>query len=137
VACNLERIAEGYVPDLVVVGAEVDEAADRANARFLVPEQVSLAVEVTSPWTAHQDREPNAMRERGSKWNGYAFTGVPFYLVIDCDPARLAATLHSVPDVNGGAYLESRRWEFGAEISLPEPFDVVIPTTSWAAWAEG
>lgn len=78
IAFNLEPIEDGYVPDLIVVNAEVDEAANKARAGFLLPPQISLVVEVTSVWSAKEDREPGARRERRSKWNGYAMVGGPF-----------------------------------------------------------
>lgn len=133
---NLERIAEGYIPDLVVVDAEVDESANEAKAKYLLPDQLALAVEVTSRWNANEDREPGRKRDRRSKWNGYAFVGVPFYLLVDRDPRRLNAALYSVPDVNEGVYLEKQQWQFGEDIELPEPFDVRIPTSGWSAWGE-
>jgi hypothetical protein len=133
---NLERIADGYIPDLVVVDAAVHCEARKANARFLTPSQIVLAVEVTSRWNANDDREPGPKRERRSKWNGYALVDVPFYLVVDRDPQRLQATLYSEPDPDAGTYLLSRTWGFGETIVLPERFGVEIPTDEWNAWSE-
>ena len=133
---NLDGIAEDYLPDLVVVDTEVDHGARKAKARFLLPRQIALAVEVTSRWNADDDREPGPKRERQSKWNGYALVGVPHCLLIDRDPRRLTATLYSVPDSDGGVYQESRAWRFGEELALPEPFGVTVPTGDWDAWDE-
>lgn len=133
---NLERIADGYIPDLVVVDAEVHREARKSNAPFLTPSQIALAVEVTSRWNANDDREPGPKRERRSKWNGYALVDVPYYLVVDRDPRRRQATLYSEPDAEAGTYLLSRSWEFGEEIVLPRRFGVTIPTTDWNPWDE-
>ena len=62
---NLERIAEGYIPDLVVLDAEVFRAARKAKAQFLTSEQLSMAVEVTSKWNAADDRQPGGLFIRG------------------------------------------------------------------------
>ena len=133
---NLDRIAEGYIPDLVVIDAQAFSAARKSKAKFLTPEQVTLSVEVTSRWNARDDREPGSRSERRSKWNGYALVGVPFYLLVDRDPRRLAVTLYSDPDTESGAYRESREWRFGETVALPEPFAVEIPTDEWEAWDE-
>jgi hypothetical protein len=134
---NLERIAEGYIPDLVIMGAEAYRDARKAKAKFLTPKQVALAVEVTSKWNADDDREPGPRRERRSKWNGYALVGVPFYLLIDRDPRELTVTLYTEPDTDFGTYRNSHEWRFGETVSLPEPFTVEIPTDEWDAWDEG
>ena len=133
---NLSRIAEGYIPDLVVLDREVYAAAARAKARFLTPEQVTMAVEVTSKWNAGDDREPGPKRERRTKWNGYALVGVPYYLLVERDPRRLAVTLYTEPDSQLGVYKDSRSWKFGETVVLPDPFNVEIPTDEWEAWDE-
>jgi len=133
---NLERIAEGYIPDLVVLDAEVFRDARKAKVRFLTAEQLSMAVEVTSKWNAADDREPGPKRERRSKWNGYALVGVPYFLLVDRDPRRLVVTLYSEPDVDAGVYTVNQAWEFGQTVSLPEPFGIEIPTEEWEAWDE-
>jgi len=133
---NLERIAEGYIPDLVVLDVEVHRDARKAKARFLTAEQLAMAVEVTSRWNAADDHEPGPKRERRSKWNGYALVGVPYFLLVDRDPRRLTVTLYSEPDSEAGIYMTSRVWEFGETVSLPEPFSVEIPTDEWEAWDE-
>lgn len=133
---NLARIAEGYIPDLAVVKAQVLAEVRKAKARYLLPSHIWLAVEVTSRWNANEDRQPGPKRRRRSKWNGYAFVDVPFYLLIDRDPRRLTATLYSVPDPEVGSYLNSQEWRFGDEISLPRPFGITIPTDEWEPWDE-
>jgi len=133
---NLERIAEGYIPDLVVLDVEVHRDARKAKARFLTAEQLSMVVEVTSKWNAADDREPGPKRERRTKWNGYALVNVPYFLLVDRDPRRLTVTLYSEPDSDAGMYTTSRVWEFGEAVSLPEPFSVDVPTDEWEAWDE-
>src|SRR3989440_4811684 len=46
------------------------------GARYLLPPQVDLAVEVTSPSNSANDREPGQLRVKSTKWGGYAATEI-------------------------------------------------------------
>lgn len=131
---DLVGIGDGYIPDLKVMDREVHQAAVRDRVRFLVPDQVELVVEVTSPSNASDDRQPGKTRERPTKWNGYARAEVPYYLLIDRSPKAGRSTLYSIPDGGTGAYLHEESWDFGETINLPEQFGIVIPTDQWQTW---
>ncbi|MBS2966063.1 Uma2 family endonuclease [Actinocrinis puniceicyclus] len=131
---NLPRIGDGYIPDLVVLNADVFEAAARQRLRNLTADQVGLVVEITSKATAADDREPGRQRARPTKWNGYAHEEVEFYLLVDRAPNKALATLYSEPNPARGLYLDEQRWKFGETITLPEPFGVEIPTEDWLTW---
>lgn len=133
---NLVRIGDGYIPDLIVIRHEVAAEAKRAHSRYLLPAQVELVVEVTSPSNATNDREPVPLRPVASKWSGYAATGIPCYLLVDRDPRIAHTRLYTVPDVHAGTYGVSTIWEFGKTIRLPEPFNLDIPTGGWESWAD-
>ncbi|WP_198036897.1 Uma2 family endonuclease [Nocardia sp. BMG51109] len=131
---NLSEIHDGYIPDLCVIDKEVARQARVAALTKILPGQLALSVEVTSPSNAAEDREPGARRVRPSKWNGYAQVGIAHYLLVDRDPKTAAATLFTEPDRRSGSYLESMSWKFGETIVLPDPFDVSIPTDEWEPW---
>lgn len=133
---NLERIAAGYVPDLVALDEDTFDEVAEADARYLTASQIELVIEVTSRWNAEDDRMPGPRRTRPTKWSGYASVGLPFYLLVDRDPAKPKITLYSDLDVRAAAYQESRTWKFGEVVALPEPFDLEIPTIKWKTWAD-
>jgi Uma2 family endonuclease len=133
---NLIEIQDGYIPDLLVVSMQVHAEALRTHARYLVPEQVTMTVEATSKSNAASDREPAPASSRRTKWNGYAATGIPYYLLIDRDPKVAQAILHSSPDRSTGRYEDQRAWNFGDTIHLAAPFDVDIVTSDWQPWNE-
>jgi Uma2 family endonuclease len=130
---DLVGIRDGYIPDLKVMDRVVHQEARRAGVRFLVPDQVELVMEVTSPSNADVDRRPAKDREP-TKWNGYAQAEIPYYLLIDRDPKHARATLYSIPDQATGAYLHKEGWTFGEVIRLPEPFGIEIATDQWRPW---
>ena len=130
---SLVGVGDGYVPDLMVLDQEVHLAAWRSGVRTLVPDQVELVVEVTSPSNAAIDRRPVG-RERQSKWSGYAKAEIPYYLLIDRSPKVARSVLYSIPDQGLGAYLHQESWAFGETVHLPDPFDVDIDTTEWKPW---
>ncbi|WP_433468144.1 Uma2 family endonuclease [Spirillospora sp. CA-128828] len=103
----------------------------------LSAEDLALALEVTSPSTAPEDRRPGLRRANPTKWNGYARVGIPFYLLVDRDPGEAQTTLFSEPDTASGSYKESMTWAFGEAIKLPEPFGIEIPTSEWEPWQRG
>ncbi|MFC4906440.1 Uma2 family endonuclease [Actinomadura gamaensis] len=130
---NLSEIHEGYIPDLCVMSeADVQKARSRRSSKIL-PDELTLAVEVTSRSNFAEDREPGARRQRPSKWNGYARTGIPYYLIVDRDPQVMTSTLFTEPGF-GGRYEESTSWKFGESIQLPAPFGITVPTDEWEAW---
>ncbi|GAB3985293.1 Uma2 family endonuclease [Actinoallomurus acanthiterrae] len=131
---NLMRLGDGYVPDLLVIDVEVAREARQTGARYLLPPQVDLAVEVTSPSNAANDREPGQLRMKPTKWGGYAATGIPYYLLVDRDPQMPRTTLYARPDVHAGTYETLTTWKFGETIHLPEPFGLDIPTDDWEPW---
>lgn len=131
---NLSDIQEGYIPDLIVLDAEVAARARDVHARHLLPEQVEMVVEVTSPANAADDRQPVLRRSTGTKWNGYAQVEVPYYLLVDRAPRSVQAVLYSDPDPASGAYLHFESWKFGEPIRLPAPFGFEIGTDEWLPW---
>ncbi|MCO6007697.1 Uma2 family endonuclease [Actinoallomurus purpureus] len=128
---NLVRLGDGYVPDLLVIDVDVAREARQTAARYLLPPQVDLAVEVTSPSNAANDREPGQLRLTSTKWGGYAATGIPFYLLVDRDPRLPRTTLYAHPNVHAGTYETLTTWKFGETIHLPEPFGLDITTDDW------
>ncbi|MFD4434289.1 hypothetical protein, partial [Nocardia sp. NPDC058497] len=68
--------------------------------------------------------------------NGYAASGVPFYLLIDRDPQVGSATLFWSPERPTGTYDNQRQWKFGDQIELPEPFQLALTTGTWTTWTE-
>lgn len=131
---NLSEIHDGYIPDLCVMDRDIMRAAVHADVHKLLPHQLALAVEVTSPSTATEDRRPGPRRVRPSKWNGYARVGIGYYLIVDRDPKVAAITLYTGPDRESGSYQESVSWKFGETVELPEPFGVSIGTDDWTPW---
>jgi Uma2 family endonuclease len=133
---DLVGIRDGYIPDLKVMDRQVYQEARRAGVRFLVPDQVELVMEVTSPSNADVDRQPAKGTGQPTKWNGYAKAEIPYYLLIDRSPKAGRAILYSIPDEATGAYLHEESWEFGEDIRLPEPFGVEIATDGWRTWQD-
>lgn len=132
---NLVHIANGYVPDLILLDAKVLDEVNEAGARHLVPEQVELVMEVTSPGTAHLDRGPAGGKRRRTKLNGYASVGIPHYLLVDRDPRNPHVALMSDPDPSSRLYRSRSTWPFGGVIRLPDPFGFEIDTESWQPWS--
>jgi Uma2 family endonuclease len=128
---DLVGIRDGYIPDLKVMEAEVYQAARRAGVRFVVPDQIELVMEVTSPSNAYIDRRPAKDLKQPTKWIGYAKAEIPYYLLIDRSPKIGQAFLYSIPDEGTGAYLHEESWEFGETIILPEQFGIEIATDHW------
>ncbi|WP_188303628.1 Uma2 family endonuclease [Streptomyces sp. CBMA123] len=132
---DLVEIGDGYVPDLVVVDAEVEERALDGDVAGLYPHDIVMAVEVTSPSNARYDRRPMFGRQvKSTKWSGYARSGVPYYLLVDRDPRQPGVTLFGEPNKGEGTYEVLGEWKFGETVRLPKPFDVEIPTDRWKAW---
>ncbi|TDD38507.1 Uma2 family endonuclease [Actinomadura sp. KC06] len=134
---KLSDIHDGYIPDLCVLSEENDRRARTAQLKKVVPQMLELVVEVTSPSTACDDRNPGPRRSALTKWNGYARVGVPYYLLVDRDPRAARTTLFTTPDAAKGEYTESVNWAFGEPVKLPEPFGLEIPTDIWEPWQQG
>lgn len=131
---NLAQVKDGYIPDLLVISTSVAAETGQVRARHLLPEQVGIVVEVTSPANAADDRQPTLRRSTPTKWNGYAQVGLPYYLLIDRAPLVAQAVLYSDPDPSSDAYLHFESWRFGEAIRLPEPFGIDIVTDRWTSW---
>jgi Uma2 family endonuclease len=123
-----------YIPDLIVLDAEVMQEAWKHNFRYLVTDQAEMVVEVTSPSNAHSDRPPTGKKIGKGKWCGYARAEIPYYLLIDRDPAVSRITLYSIPDQASSAYLHEESWSLGETIVLPDPIGIEIPTDGWKPW---
>lgn len=132
---SLVGIGEGYIPDLMILESEVYEAARRNEVQRLVPDQVELVVEVTSPSNAVTDRRPPERRP-DRKWCAYAIAEIPYSLLVDRSPKVARTTLYSIPNQGTGAYLHQESWEFGETIHLPDPFGAEIDTTHWKPWKD-
>ena len=130
---DLRDIHDGYIPDLSLLDKEVAKAARKARLKHITPKQVQLVLEVTSPSNAGNDR-PRSRLSTGSKWNGYARVGIPYYLLVDQDPRAAQSTLFSNPDQSSGEYKHQISWEFGQTIRLPHPLDFEIQTADWEPW---
>jgi Uma2 family endonuclease len=131
---NMFEIGDGYIPDLIVMDAEVLAEARETKAKHLLPYQVDLVVEVTSRSNAVSDRKPDQKRKAGTKWSGYAHAGIPYYLLVDRDPKVCGTTLYANPDMRAGTYAELQARGFGETIRLPHPFGFEISTEHWDHW---
>jgi Uma2 family endonuclease len=133
---GLNFVAEenGYIPDLIVMDSEVTQEALKLNQMHLMTDQAEMVVEVTSPSTANRDRPPTDKQSGKGKWCGYARAEIPYYLLVDLDPAVSAVTLYSIPDQASAAYLHKENWSLGETITLPDPIGIEIPTDDWKPW---
>ncbi|MFI6496569.1 Uma2 family endonuclease [Nonomuraea typhae] len=132
---KVPEIADGYIPDLIVLEDDVLRDAGQTDLPHLSSRHVDLAVEVTSRTTVRHDREPLSLGVGATKWTGYAQGGIPFYLLVDRDPAISQITLFAGPDRKHGIYMPVRSWSFGETVDLPDPFKVTIPTDEWRTWS--
>ncbi|MGP3914814.1 Uma2 family endonuclease [Nonomuraea sp. 10N515B] len=133
---GLNFVAEenGYIPDVIVMDSEVTQEALKLNQMHLMTDQAEMVVEVTSPSTANRDRPPADKQSGKGKWCGYARAEIPYYLLVDLDPAVSAVTLYSIPDQASAAYLHKENWSLGETITLPDPIRIEIPTDDWKPW---
>ncbi|MFE9856469.1 Uma2 family endonuclease [Streptomyces sp. NPDC005780] len=112
-----------YVPDLVVMPAELIDAADSETSDPMDASEALLIVEITSKGNARDDRT--------KKYRAYARAGVPMYLLIDRFDTRGAmATLFTEPNEDG-TYKRSDPVPFGKPLVLPAPFDVTLATDAF------
>ncbi|MFI6948735.1 Uma2 family endonuclease [Streptomyces sp. NPDC050422] len=112
-----------YVPDLVVMPAELIDAADSESSDPVDASEALLVVEITSKGNARDDRT--------KKYRAYARAGVPMYLLIDRFDTRGAmATLFTEPNEDG-TYKRSDPVPFGKPLDMPAPFDVTLATDAF------
>lgn len=112
-----------YVPDLVVMPAELIDTADAETSDPMDASEALLIVEITSKGNAREDRT--------KKYRAYARAGVSMYLLIDRFDTRGAmATLFTEPNEDG-TYKRSDPVPFGKPLVLPAPFDVTLATESF------
>ncbi|TMR18689.1 Uma2 family endonuclease [Nonomuraea turkmeniaca] len=133
---GLNFVAEenAYIPDVTILDTEVMQEALRLGQMHLITDQAEMVVEVTSPSTAKRDRPPTGKQADKGKWCGYARAEIPYYLLIDLDPAVSSVTLYSIPDQASVAYLHKETWTIGETITLPDPIGIEIPTDAWKPW---
>lgn len=133
---HLADIADGRVPDLVVVERAVHLEARRNRARHLQPSQAAMVVEITSRGNAAVDLPPPAtLGSPLTERNGYARSGVRHCLLVDRDPRVARVLLYAAPDPEQGTYgTLAGLWDFGQTVELPEPFGVEISTRLWEPW---
>jgi hypothetical protein len=131
-----DSILGSYIPDLLVLPQEFYRAARKAASFGMMPDEIEMTVEVTSPSNSAQDRPPTDRRRsaRKSKWSGYAKVEIPYYLLVDRSPKAAKTILYSIPDQSTRAYLHQESWDFGEDIQLPEPFNLQIDTSLWEPW---
>ncbi|WP_432005017.1 Uma2 family endonuclease [Streptomyces parvus] len=104
-----------YIPDLVVL----PRTALFGPGNTVPAAEARLVVEITS--------RANANHDRVSKVNGYAKAGVELFLLLDpWHSGRPTATLYGEPE--DGAYRVLETVEYGRELTLPEPFGLVLDT---------
>jgi hypothetical protein len=133
---NLVQIEEGYIPDLNILDKKIASDVRRRKAGHLLPHEVEAVVEVTSHTNAVYDRPPRHLKSVGTKWSGYAYGGIPYYLLVDRDPRAPGITLYGKPDVRAGTYEPLHSWIFGETVQLPEPLAFEFSTAEWEPWGE-
>ncbi|MEU8630079.1 Uma2 family endonuclease [Streptomyces sp. NPDC048669] len=112
-----------YVPDLVVMPAELIDAADPEASDPMDASEALLVVEITSKGNAREDRT--------KKYRAYARAGVPMYLLIDRFDTRGAmSTLFTEPNEDG-TYKRYDAVPFGKPLGLPAPFGVTLATDAF------
>ncbi|MFJ4669544.1 Uma2 family endonuclease [Kitasatospora purpeofusca] len=132
---DLIEVGDGYVPDLVVLRKDIEAEKRAEDVLHLHPQDLSLVVEVTSASNAGHDRRPMFGRQvKPTKWNGYARSGVPYYLLVDRDPRQPGVMLFGEPNKAEAAYEVLGEWKFGEAVRLPEPFGIEIDTDAWKPW---
>ncbi|MFI9158631.1 Uma2 family endonuclease [Kitasatospora aureofaciens] len=132
---DLIEIGEGYIPDMAIVHRAVDAENRAKDVLYVHPGDLELVVEVTSASNARHDRRPMFGRQvKSTKWNGYARTGIPYYLLVDRDPRQPGITLFGAPNKTDGTYEVLKEWKLGEAVRLPEPFDFEISPNAWEPW---
>jgi Uma2 family endonuclease len=108
---GLEVPGGRFIPDGTV--AEVGHF--RGAPPWAPPDGVLLVFEVTSSHPA---------KDRDAKRRGYAAAGIPCYLLVDRDEAKV--TLFTDPE--GEDYTAIKQVAFGKSLDLPEPFSFALDT---------
>ncbi|NVI86717.1 Uma2 family endonuclease [Actinomadura sp. BRA 177] len=116
---NLTLISpEGeYVPD----GIAAPKGAFAGRDWHSKPDGVVMVLEVTS---GRRGERKAAERDRGPKRRGYAAADIPLYLLIDRLDGK--ATIFSEP--RGDDYTHSASAVLGDDLTIPAPFEGVLPT---------
>lgn len=108
---GLEVPGGRFIPD----GAVAPRGHFRGAPPWASPDGVLLVFEVTSVRPA---------KDRDTKRRGYAAAGIPCYLLIDRDEAKV--TLFTDPE--DGEYKAIAQVAFGKTLELPEPFSFSLDT---------
>jgi Uma2 family endonuclease len=138
---DLAPIQDAYIPDVVLIDRDRSNELLERGIHYVLPSDIAMVVEITSRTNARNDRAPGPQLVRADgtypkwKWTGYARCGVPFYLVIDCDPKVAGSLLYSNPDIGDGCYLDVESSPLGDPIRLPDPIGLTIPTDRWRTWS--
>ena len=138
---DLTPIQDAYIPDVILIDRDHSNELLERGIRYVQPADIAMVIEITSRTNARNDRAPGPqlVRDDGTfpkcKWTGYARCGIPFYLVVDCDPKVASSLLYSNPDIAGGTYLEVESSPLGDPIRLPDPIGLTIPTDRWRTWS--
>ncbi|GAA3740375.1 Uma2 family endonuclease [Salinactinospora qingdaonensis] len=106
------------IPDFFLAA----EGALETEESWVLPDDVLLAAEVVSRGSAQRDRE--------DKRRVYATAGIAVYLLVD--PLQQRTTVFAGP--KGDDYQDSVSLRFGAEISIPEPFEFGLETKGFHAY---
>jgi Uma2 family endonuclease len=136
-----EPESQGWIPDVAIVDKQRSEEISEAGLVVIGPRDMTMAIEVTSPSNADHDREPGPQHRQKNgnriktKWADYAFAGVEFYLLVDCDPRVSRAILYSDPNPTTARYETAIAWDLGEPIVLPAPFGLTIETAAWKTWS--
>ncbi|SEM14030.1 Uma2 family endonuclease [Streptacidiphilus jiangxiensis] len=104
------------IPDLVLAPRE--RRILRGAPSWMRPDGVAMVVEVTS-------LRPSV--DRKVKRHCYARAGIPLYLLVDRDEAKVV--LHSEP--SGDDYARVLSVAFGEPLALPEPFGFELETSEF------
>lgn len=107
-----------YGPDIHVA----DEVMVDIDSIHLPGEALSLVGELTSPSTAHFDRQDKA--------EAYGKAEVPVYVLIDMAVGSVTVYHDPTPDRGYRAHTQVK---FGDKVHIPAPFDCELDTAGWEA----
>lgn len=116
---GIEDAQSIYIPDFCVAPrAAVSPGPDPVSA-----DRVVLAVEITSP--------SNAENDRTKKLRAYARGKIPQYLLIDPHYENGPTTLLMSHPMSNGSYGTTVSVPFGEPVKLGEPFDIELDTAGF------